>query len=234
MQLTVRDVAEIFHVSESAVYRWIADQNLPAEEVNGQYHCNRAELLEWATIRRLQIPPRLIDPTRNGSGPLRLDEALAVGGVHYHVLGSDKAAVLQAVIGLLPLPADVDRDFLLQIMLSREASGSTAIGDGLALPHPRYPVVLPVPKPLIALCFLDEAIVYGAKNDPPVHTLFCLVCPTVHVHLQLLARLGFALRDPAFREIIRQRSPAEVILQDAQRVEKLLQASGMADSEGAA
>ena len=59
-----------------------------------------------------------------------------------------------------------------------------------------------------------------------MHTLFCLVAPTVHVHLDLLGRLGFALRDAGFREMVRQRRPAETILKDAQRVEALLEAAG--------
>jgi len=224
MQLTVRDVAEIFQVSENVVFRWVADQQLPAEQVNGQYRFNRAELFEWATIRRMEIPPRLFHPDKFGTPP-RFDEALARGGIHYHVQGADKASALRALVQLLPLPDDIDRDFLLEIILGRESLGSTAIGEGLALPHPRYPIVLPLDQPFIALCFLEQPIPY-AKGGEPVHTLFCLVAPTVHVHLDLLGRLGFALRDAGFREMIRQRRPAEAILKDAQRVEALLEAAG--------
>ena len=220
MQLTVRDVAEMFRVGENVVYRWVSEEDMPAEQVNGQYRFNRTELLEWATVRRKEMSPRLF---RNGTAPARLDEALELGGIHYHVGGRDRESVLRAVVERLPVPAEVGADYLLEILLSRESVGATAIGDGLALPHPRYPVVLPVPKPFIGLCFLDQPITYGKE---PVHTLFCLVCPTVHVHLGLLARLGHALRDAEFRALVRQQAPAETILKDARRVEGLLEVSG--------
>ena len=97
-----------------------------------------------------------------------------------------------------PLPADSDPDFLLQLFLAREAMGSTAMGNGVAIPHPRHPVVLPVSKPLLSLCFLAESIDFGAPNGEPVHTLFVLLSPTVQTHLQMLARVACLLRDEPF------------------------------------
>lgn len=59
MQLTVRDVAQLFKVSERQVYKWIAREGLPAYRVHEQYRCNRAELLDWATARQLNISSQL-------------------------------------------------------------------------------------------------------------------------------------------------------------------------------
>ena len=47
-------------------------------------------------------------------------------------------------------------------------SRSTAVGDGIAIPHVRNPVVLHVGRPAIALCFLERAIEYGALDGKPV------------------------------------------------------------------
>ena len=41
MQLTVRDVSDLFKVSEKTVYRWINQGLLPAYRVNDQYRFNR-------------------------------------------------------------------------------------------------------------------------------------------------------------------------------------------------
>ena len=227
MQLTVRDVARILKVDEKTVYRWVSADDLPAEQVNGQYRFNRTELLEWATLRKMDVSPDLFqDTSANEPMQPRLDEALQAGGILHGVPGADKETVLRTVVDSMPLPEDFDREFLLEILLSRESLGSTAIGDGLAIPHPRYPVVLPVPRPTITLCFLAQPIPYSATDQQPVHTLFALVSPTARVHLQVLARLAFALRNPEFREVIRRQGSAEEILQQARRLEDALQQSG--------
>jgi PTS system nitrogen regulatory IIA component len=219
MQLTVRQVAKYLKASEPEVYRWVGDQGLPAERIEGQYRFNRAEVLEWATLRKMEIAPEFLQLSDGPNVP-RLADALARGGIHYKLPGATKEAVFQSMIDRLPLPAEVDRGFLLQAFLSREATGPTGIGEGIALPHPRYPMVLPVPAPLISLCFLEKPVVYTHSADQKVHTLFALVCPTVRYHLGLLARLSFALRAPAFREAVRRQDPPEVILQHARRFDE--------------
>jgi PTS system nitrogen regulatory IIA component len=215
-------VARILQVSENAVYRWVSDDHLPAEQVNGQYRFNRTELLEWATLRKLPISPDLFQEGGYNPDQPRLDEALAVGGTFHDVEGEDRASVLRAMVGLMPLPEEVDREFLLQVFQSRESLGSTALGEGLAIPHPRYPVVLPVPCSTITLCFLARPVPYSARDGQPVHTLFAMVCPTARAHLHLLARLAFALRDPPFRAAVDQRATAGAILQQARRLEDAL------------
>ena len=57
MQLSVRDLAKIFGVSENVVYRWVSNDHLPAEEINGQFRFNQAQVLEWATVRKLEMSP---------------------------------------------------------------------------------------------------------------------------------------------------------------------------------
>ena len=90
----------------------------------------------------------------------------------------------------------MDQDFLLRVLLAREALESTGIGDGIAIPHVRNPVVLHVSRPMITLCFLEQAVDYGALDGKPVNTVFSLISPTVRAHLRLLSRLSFALQDP--------------------------------------
>lgn len=89
-------------------------------------------------------------------------EALQAGGVYYRVGGTDKESVLHAVVEVLRLPEEVDRDFLLRVFLAREALESTGIGDGIAILHVRNPVVLHVTQPLITLCFLEQAVDFVA------------------------------------------------------------------------
>lgn len=220
MKLTVRDAAQMLNVSEKSIYRWIKQGVIPAYQINDQYRFNRAELLEWATSRRINVSPDIFAEPEGGDTPSpNLSEALAAGGIHYRLGGFDKASVLEAVVDVMKLPEEVDRKFLYQVLLAREALGSTGIGDGIAIPHVRNPIVLHVLRPMVTLCFLEQPVEFGALDGQAVSTLFTLISPTVRAHLHLLSRLGFALRDTDFKAAVTQQASREQILETLKRVE---------------
>ncbi len=222
MQLSVKDVVKLFNVSERTVYRWIKESDIPYYRLNEQYRFNRVEILEWATSRRLPVSPEIF---QEEEGPLlSLSQAIAAGGIHYRVGGADKKEVLRNVVELLRLPEEVDVSFLLQVLLARESLGSTAIGDGIAIPHSRSPIVLHINKPMVALCFLEHAIDFDALDKQPVSVLFTLITPTVRSHLHLLSRLAFALKDPQWLDIIRRQGTREEILDTLRTFEQSMNA----------
>jgi len=218
MQLTVRDVATLLNVSEKTVYRWIKAREIPAYRINEQYRFHRAELLEWATARRIGVSADIFQ--EEGEGPLpSLGDALLAGGIAYRLVATDVRSALRAVVEVMRLPEEVNREQLLQVLLAREALASTAIGDGVAIPHVRNPIVLHVSHPAITLCFLERPVDFGALDGKPVHCLFTIISPTVRAHLTLLSRLAFAMRDPGFQDAVRRQALRDEILAELRRVE---------------
>jgi PTS system nitrogen regulatory IIA component len=207
------------------VYAWIKEGGLPAYRVNERYRFNRAELLEWATSRNLEVAADLFQNGDEDTPPASFAAALEEGGIFHDVGGTNKESVLHAIVDAIQLPAHVNRDLLFRVLLAREALGSTGLGDGIAIPHPRNPIVLHVEKPGIALCFLANPIDFGACDRKPVHTLFTMISPTVSDHLHLLSRLAFSLRDPGFKAAITRRTKND-ILREACRVEAELLPEG--------
>lgn len=220
MKLTVRDAAHLLKVTEKTIYRWIKQGVIPAYQINDQYRFNRAELLEWATSRKISVSPEIFaEPEGGEAPPPSLSEALREGGIHYRVGGADKAAVLHAAVDMMKLLEEVDREFLYQVLLAREALGSTGIGEGIAIPHVRNPIVLHLSRPMVMLCFLERPVDFGALDGQPVTALFILISPTVRAHLYLLSRLGFALRDVDFKNAVLHQASREEILEALRRVE---------------
>jgi PTS system nitrogen regulatory IIA component len=220
MRLTVRDAAKLLEVSEKTVYRWINQRTVPAYLINGQYRFNRAELLEWATSRRIKVSVDILaEPESNYAPCPGLVEAMEAGGVFYRVEGHDRESALRAVADVMRLPDEVDRDFLLRVMIAREALGSTGIGGGIAIPHVRNPIVLHVPRPSITLSFLEQPIDFGALDGQPIRVLFAVISPTIRAHLYLMAHLAFALRDGGFKDAVLREASREEIFREARRVE---------------
>ena len=212
MQLTLRQVAAHLNVTERTVRRWMTARALPAHVVNERLYCNPIELWEWAVENGIPVDRGLLEQAPRAPEEVPpLSQLLATGGIHRHVGGESKSDVLRALVGVLPLPPDVDREFLVTVLEAREAMGSTGIGDGIAIPHVRNPILLHVADPFVALALLRHPVNFGALDGQPVHALFAVVSPNVPAHLRILAQLGFALRDPELRQLLRSAAPNDDI-----------------------
>jgi len=214
-------------VSEKTIYRWIKQSVIPHYKINEQYRFNRTELLEWATARRIKVSPDIFseEAPLSGSHPSLL-EAVRAGGIVYRLDGADKASVLRSIVDNLKLGDDVDRGFLYEVMLARETLGSTGVGNGIAIPHVRNPVVLHVDKPTVTICFLENPIDFKAIDGKPVSILFTVISPTVGAHLHLLSRIGFVLHDTLFRASLSAHAARDAILSHLERAEALIPEKG--------
>lgn len=221
MTLSVRDVAKLLDVSEKTIYRWVSQQKLPASRIGDQYRFNRAELLEWATANQVRVSPTIFHEDNSGEVTC-LEDALRAGGVFYRVAGTDKHSVMREVVQIIPLPEEVDRRFLLEVLLARESLGSTGVGDGIAIPHVRNPIVMHIQRPVVSLCFLEHAIEFDAIDHKPVHTLFTIVSPTTRAHLKLLSSLAYALREAEFAAVIARKALREDVLAAARHIDSLI------------
>lgn len=222
MRLTQRDVARLLATQESTVQRWVDQAGLPAADVGGQLRFNREAVLEWAAMRGLPISPIVFEyRDQEADAACGLEQALRAGGVVADVPGADRRAVLSAMVERLALPASYDRADLIELLLARESVGSTAIGDGLAIPHPRLPMVVRGAEVRLQIGFLRQPLEFGARDGRPVDTLFVVIAPSVSAHLLMLAKLVAALGDTRFREVVRRRAAADVILGEARRLDML-------------
>lgn len=213
MQLTLREAAQYLDVNEATIRDWIADKGLPVHRVDERLYLNAVELWEWAVENGVRASRKLLEHAKRAPDPVPpMSQLLRVGGIHHDIDAPDKMGVLRAFVARLPLPPDQNRDALLSVLEAREAMGSTGIGDGIAIPHVRNPILLRVREPFVTLCLLQHPVEFDAMDGKPVHALFMVVSPTVPAHLRILGQLGFLLRDDVLRALLRDRAPADEIV----------------------
>lgn len=223
MQLTVRDVSKLLNVSERTVYRWIEKKMIPAYRIHDQYRFNRSEIAEWVAANKIIASPDIFSEQHDTAEQMPgLAKVLRAGGIHYRVEGKDKKTLLRSAVNLMQLPDDVDKQILLDAILSREELGSTGIGEGVAIPHARYPIVTHISESIVSLCFLENAIDFGALDGKPVYCLFTLISPTIRSHLKMLSWIAFVLKDPAVKKAVVTQQSREIIFKEIERVEKTL------------
>ncbi|HEY3351939.1 MAG TPA: PTS sugar transporter subunit IIA [Polyangia bacterium] len=207
MDLNLREAARLLELDENELYHLARAGELPCVRVHDQYCFNRAELQEWAVARGRCLAPEAAQSPIAG-----LRAALERGGIHGPLPGTTREEVLAAVTRLATIPPAADRGLLLELLVAREALASTGIGGGVAVPHPRDPLVMGVDEPVLVLCLLEHSVDFGAIDGQPVHALFTLLSPSVRQHLLLLGKLAYALHDDPLRHLLRERAPAAAIL----------------------
>jgi PTS system nitrogen regulatory IIA component len=113
--------------------------------------------------------------------------------------GRTKEDVIRELAGhLSAVHPEIDADRLVDVLWERERLGSTAIGDGIAIPHGKLPGIKAV---LGAFGRHLEGVDFQSLDGNPSQLFFLLVAPedSVGLHLKALARVSRLLKAPEFR-----------------------------------
>ena len=120
--------------------------------------------------------------------------------------GATKGAVLAELSDFLARllavesePIAIDAKVLCRVLEERELLASTAIGDGIAIPHGKLDGI---DRLAGALGRSVSGLAFDSIDGKPTHLVFMLVAPSnsAGVHLKALARLSRLFRDASFRQ----------------------------------
>ncbi|MDE6713389.1 MAG: fructose-specific PTS transporter subunit EIIC [Lachnospiraceae bacterium] len=103
-------------------------------------------------------------------------------------------------------------------ILAREEKGSTAVGEGIAIPHAKSEAVK---APSLAAMTVPDGVDYEALDEEPSNLLFMIAAPNDgDVHLEVLSRLMTILMDEDFRAKLLAAKDADEFLQIIDDMEK--------------
>ena len=134
-------------------------------------------------------------------------EAVKIGGV-----ASDKDDAIAKLVKLMETQGNVvDVDAYTEAVHARESFGSTALGEGIAIPHAKTAAVS---APGLAAMTLPEGVDYDAPDGLPTTLMFLIAAPDTKadVHLEVLSRLSMLLMDPEFCNKLRAAKTSEEFL----------------------
>ena len=149
-----------------------------------------------------------------------LAELIERGGIYCGIAGTTPREVLNALVKALPPVLPIPANSLLQAILEREELMSTGIGEGIALPHPRNPLVSSEAKQFASLAYLDSPVNWNSLDGKPVETLMLIVSASAKTHLRVLSEITFFSRQEEFRRLLRERASMEDLLCYIRETEK--------------
>lgn len=202
MDLKLKEVAELLKVSEKTIYRWIKDGSIPFYRINHQYRFRTDDINQWAINKKYELTDLEFD--EGHSEPVCILKSLSNGGIYYHLSGKNMQEALTNAVAFINLPKGLDKGTLLPHLLNREKMASTAVGGGIALPHPRNPIVADPASESLSVCFLDTPFECQALDNMPVHTLIIILSATQTRHLQTLAKISYLCRQEQFADLLQK------------------------------
>jgi PTS system nitrogen regulatory IIA component len=115
----------------------------------------------------------------------------------------DKNAALEEMAGWLATCYHLEKKKVLDVLLERERISTTAIGEGVAIPHGK---LAGVERVLGVFARSVDGVDFASLDGAPTHLFFVLIAPenAAADHLKALARISRLLKDESFRRRLMQ------------------------------
>ena len=130
-----------------------------------------------------------------------LTSLISKGGV-FTVEGSSTTEIYEKVCNLIKFPESITSDAVFNALCAREKIMSTAVGNGIALPHACVPIIKEEDEQRVCVVYLKEPLDMNAPDEMKVHTMFVILTQNRQTHLQVLSRLVSLLRDTSFLNLL--------------------------------
>lgn len=145
---------------------------------------------------------------------MKISEFLCTRAISADLKGTNKEEIIDELVGLLVSAGAIEKKNkpkLVEVLLQREALGSTAIGQGIAIPHGKSENVTQLTA---GLGVSKEGVNFDSLDGEPAYIFFLLVAPvdSAGPHLKALARISRLLKDKYFRENLKNSKDEKTIL----------------------
>lgn len=190
--MTTREIAGYIRLNEKTVIRMAQSGKLPANKIGKQWRFRLSDVdahlqneIVAASDRNLDL---LVRTAENVIPLSRLTDRALIE------LDPDVKTVDGVLAGLAHLAYEngltPSEKKLFEELRAREKMLSTAIGNGVAVPHPRHPSPKLFRESKIVIARLKTGIDYAAADKKPVRVFFMVCAQNEFIHLRLLAKIS--------------------------------------------
>ena len=125
---------------------------------------------------------------------IKLSDLLKEKYIELDLKEKEKTKLIAELIDIAAKPGRIKNGALFKAILEREKLGSTAIGNGIAIPHVK---IKGVKKPLLILGRSAEGVDFDSLDGEKTYLFFMLISPQeeVGLHLKILAKISHLVRD---------------------------------------
>jgi nitrogen PTS system EIIA component len=145
---------------------------------------------------------------------MRIGDFLRKEAVNNDLKSETKMDVISEMVTMLADGGVIEKKHknkIIEGLMAREALGSTAIGQGIAIPHTKSDTVSNL---VAALAISKKGVNFDSLDGEPAHIFFLLVAPSDSAgpHLKALARVSRLLKDKFFRDSLKNTKTAKDVM----------------------
>lgn len=201
--MTIEDAAKFMNMSAEAV-QLLVDKGIAARDKDGRILVKIQQFRDWLHRGIKDFDPAQLKKLERNylEKVMRIAPLLDPGCIKMKLTGVTKMGVISELVDILVEKGGVDpkhRKEILSAVIERERMCSTALADGVAVPHPREPLAGIIKKPRLVLGLSWRGIDLEAFDGQLTHVVVLLCTPRLDMHLQILARLTKLLRNARLR-----------------------------------
>ncbi|MBQ9495347.1 MAG: PTS sugar transporter subunit IIA [Treponema sp.] len=141
------------------------------------------------------------------------------GGVYTDIEGSSPEEIYREISQMISLPEGISAASVYDALCERERIMSTAVGNGIALPHARCPILKSKDDEEICVVYLKTPIDMHAPDELRVSIMFVLLTYDAQSHLEMLSALATLVRKDDFRKLLANHADKNTLLNAAKKVQ---------------
>ncbi len=222
-------LAKYLHLTPPQVAKLAERGKLPGRKVSGAWRFSPAEIHHWledriglSDLEQLAQMEGVLQQSAGNTDDVipSISEMLPISAIAIPMSARTRDSVittmskLAAGTGLL-----WDAGKMAEAVKARESLHPTALDNGVALLHPRRPMINILAEPVLALGRTHQGIPFGGTRGN-LTDIFFLICSTSdRVHLQTLARLSRLISDSTFLSALRAADNPQSAWQTIQEAE---------------
>jgi PTS system nitrogen regulatory IIA component len=207
--MTLEQVASYLKRDAREISKMANRGNIPGHKVGGQWRFARAEINHWIETQMHSYTEEeltvLEGPQPQGENEPLISALLSEATIAVPLRAATRTSVLKELVNLAEQTWQVyDPESILTAIKQREEMASTALGSGVAIPHPRRPLSAALGEDVMAYGRTASCIPFGAPHGGLTDIYFLVCCRDEQAHLRVLARLSRLMLRESFLDELRE------------------------------
>ena len=207
--MTLEQVASYLQRDAREISKMATRGNIPGHKVGGQWRFARAEINHWLETQMPSYTNEELTvfegPKPEGEHEPLISTLLSEATIAVPLRAATRTSVLKELVNLAEQTWQVyDPASILTAIKQREELASTALGSGVAIPHPRRPIPAALGEHVMAYGRTASGIPFGAPHGGLTDIYFLVCCCDERTHLSVLARLSRLMLRPGFLDELRE------------------------------
>ncbi len=224
-QYSHQEIAYLLEIDEDCLRELIdKEKGVPLLPKKGSVY-DKSTIIEWVELLIEKYPETaasiLVNKSKSHTSPIY--KYLHPNRIILDVRERNAEKAIEEIISISERTNLIkDKDELLKLVLARENLCSTAVGSGIAFPHPRLTTFDVVKTTILIIGISKVGINFSSFDGHLVNVVVLIAVPDLRMHLQILSRLSNIFLSNEVKTGILNSSSEEEVIEIIMRKEKEL------------